>query len=355
MMKILIVGTEGFVAKNLLAQFMLKENVSLLSWNIEEDESSLEEYCKLSEKICIFCDEKSENVKAVWNALNKGKNIHSIICIYKRKQDAVSDEINLLHGGMTAKVCRYFLPEIFGKWCEVWENNLVAELCRKLIRKEECSLPNDMCDLQLAYVDDVVEELWNLFKDTEAFEKVKDIFSKCTYQVTGRRLTEVLKNCSIIPKTLMLPDMLPEGLEKRLYSTYLSYLSENQFAYPLTMHKDERGSFTEVFKSIHGGQISVNVSKPGMEKGNHWHHTKHEKFVVVSGYGRVCFRKYGCEAVYEYKVSSEKMEVIDVPPGYTHSIINDGETDMVTLMWCNECFCPQNPDTIYEKVDKDGE
>lgn len=153
----------------------------------------------------------------------------------------------------------------------------------------------------------------------------------------------------------MIPDFTAGSFEKKLYSTYLSYLPENQFSYPLLMHHDERGSFTEILKSADRGQVSINISKPGITKGNHWHHTKNEKFVVVSGRGVIRFRRHGSDEILEYRVSGDKLEVVDIPTGYTHAIINEGDTDMVTLMWCNECFNPDRPDTIYETVEKEVE
>ena len=139
-------------------------------------------------------------------------------------------------------------------------------------------------------------------------------------------------------------------LVKKLYSTYLSYIPEDQFSYPLKMHKDERGSFTEILKTEDRGQFSVNISKPGIEKGNHWHKTKNEKFVVVSGSALIQLRKIGCDRVIEYYVSGEKLEVIDIPVGFTHNIVNVGDTDLITFMWCNECFDPEKPDTFYLPV-----
>ena len=150
-------------------------------------------------------------------------------------------------------------------------------------------------------------------------------------------------------KNLMIPDM-KDAFTKKLYSTYLSYLPEKEFSYPLKMNIDNRGSFTEMFKSEERGQVSVNISKPGIIKGNHWHNTKNEKFIVVSGKGKIKFRKVGSDEVIEYNVSGDKLEVVDIPVGYTHSIENIGDTDMVTIMWANEVFNPDKPDTYYLEV-----
>ena len=149
----------------------------------------------------------------------------------------------------------------------------------------------------------------------------------------------------------MLPDMTEGSLAKKLYSTYLSYLPKDGFSYPLNMHQDARGSFTEILKSADRGQVSINISRPGITKGGHWHHTKNEKFVVVSGKGLIRFRRHGDDEIIEYHVSGDKLEVVDIPVGYTHSIVNEGDTDLVTLMWCNECYDPDRPDTMAEAVD----
>ena len=151
------------------------------------------------------------------------------------------------------------------------------------------------------------------------------------------------------------PYTAKDSFEKKLYSTYLSYLPIQSFSYPLVMHEDQRGSFTEILRSLERGQFSVNISKPGITKGNHWHNTKNEKYVVVSGTALIRFRKHGTKEIIEYKVSGEKLEVVDIPVGYTHSIANIGESDLVTFMWCNECFDPEVPDTYFEEVDIDNE
>ena len=151
-------------------------------------------------------------------------------------------------------------------------------------------------------------------------------------------------------ETLMVPKMEADSLEKKLYSTYLSYLPKNQFSYPLKMNIDQRGSFTEFLKTKEYGQVSINISKPGITKGQHWHHSKNEKFMVVSGEGLIQFRNIYSDEVIEYKVSGDKLEVVDIPTGYTHNIINTGDSDMVTIMWANEAFDPEHPDTYFEEV-----
>ena len=172
-----------------------------------------------------------------------------------------------------------------------------------------------------------------------------------SYTRTLGEIVELIRSFHDEPKTLMVPDQR-DGFAKKLYATYLSYLPEDQFAYPLTMHEDNRGSFTEILHTAERGQVSVNVSRPGIVKGQHWHHTKHEKFLVVSGEGAIRFRKMDDPSaqVITYRVSGAKLEVVRIPPGYTHNIENLGTTDMVTVMWANEVFDPQRPDTFREEV-----
>jgi len=191
------------------------------------------------------------------------------------------------------------------------------------------------------FVDELENENRNL--DSQYYH-IKTTYSKTLGEIVGL-LNSFKKN----RETLRIPDMKDE-FAKKLYSTYLSYLPEDKFSYPLKMNVDNRGSFTEFIKSDDRGQVSINISKPGITKGNHWHHTKNEKFLVVSGEGVIKFRKFDGDKVIEYKVSGKKLEVIDIPVGYTHSITNMGDTDMVTVMWVNEIFDPEMPDTIYLEV-----
>ena len=170
------------------------------------------------------------------------------------------------------------------------------------------------------------------------------------HEATLGEIVNLLYSFKESRKNLMVPDMTPNSFEKKLYSTYLSYLPADKFSYPLVMHEDERGSFTEILKSVNCGQVSINISKPGIVKGNHWHNTKNEKFFVVSGEGVIRFRKPDEDNIIEYKVSGEKLEVVDIPVGYTHSIVNTGDKDLVTVMWVNEIFNPDEPDTYFLEV-----
>lgn len=349
-MKILVAGTDGFVAKNFISQLSQKENVSVFFCDTNHGEEIFKAYGKNCDVIYVFLDSFS---RELW--LKCLKNVgNSCLVIGITKDHAEEYQKAFWNCCKEKKVfsCLYALPEVFGKWCKIEEENVVAQLCDRVISKRETVNIEKQSFYTLSFVDDVVEDLWKIAKKNSTLDRCDILEASVVYKVSGEEIINYFEKFSHIEHTLSVPDMTPNGLEKKLYSTYLSYLPPNRFSYPLMMHQDERGSFTEILKSVHGGQVSVNIAKPGIEKGNHWHHTKHEKFVVVSGKGRVRFRKYESEEIFEYPVSSDKMEVIEIPPGYTHSIVNDGNTDMVTLMWCNECFQPEKPDTFYERVDK---
>ena len=249
-----------------------------------------------------------------------------------------------------APIYIYRFPNVFGKWCRPNYNSAEATFCYNISHDQPIQVNDRSTVMHLVYIDDVVEELLGALDGQPHMNDEGYCYVPKDYEVTLGEIVELLYNFKKSRQTLQIPDMTEGCFAKKLYSTYLSYLPENEFAYSLVTHEDERGSFTEILKSADRGQVSVNISKPGIVKGNHWHHSKNEKFIVVSGKGKNCFRKHGEEEIIEYPVSGEKIEVIDIPTGYTHSIINEGDTDLVTLMWCNECFDPEHPDTIYEPV-----
>lgn len=247
-----------------------------------------------------------------------------------------------------AKVLVYRFPNVFGKWCRPNYNSAVATFCYNIAH----SLPIQVNDrsrvMNLVYIDDVVEELIHALKDQQ--HKVGNYGAvSATYATTLGEVVDLLYSFKDSRKTLCVPNMAND-FEKKLYSTYLSYLPTDAFSSQLKMNVDARGSFTEVFRTFDRGQFSVNVAKPGIIKGNHWHHTKNEKFLVVSGHGIIRFKKIDCDSVIEYNVSGQKMEVVDIPPGYAHNIENLGTTEMITIMWASECFNPDKPDTYYLEV-----
>jgi len=202
--------------------------------------------------------------------------------------------------------------------------------------------------MRLVYIDDILEE-WLQALQGKATMEERYAVVPVSYQLLLGVIVEKLESFKEERLKLQVPD-LGDAFIAKLYATWLSYLPENSFSYPLNMHQDPRGSFTEILRTPDRGQISVNVSKPGITKGNHWHHTKTEKFLVVSGTGVIRFRKIGCDQVYTYIVSGDRLEVVDIPPGYTHNIENTGVVDVVTLMWASECYNPDKPDTFFEEV-----
>jgi len=243
-----------------------------------------------------------------------------------------------------AKILIYRFPNVFGKWCRPNYNSAIATFCYNIARDIPIQVNNADVEMTLVYIDDVVGEIISCFCDepTKTGNICKVSFE---YKIKLGKIVDYIKSFKEIRTTLNVPN-LSNALVKNLYSTYLSYLPENQFSYQLKMNIDERGSFTEFIKTVDRGQVSINISKPGITKGNHWHHTKNEKFLVVYGEGVIRFRNVSAPSkVIEYKVSGDKLEVVDIPVGYVHNIENLGSNDMVTVMWVNEVFDPKNPDT----------
>ncbi|MEG2081090.1 MAG: NAD-dependent epimerase/dehydratase family protein, partial [Oscillospiraceae bacterium] len=248
-----------------------------------------------------------------------------------------------------AKVYIYRLPNVFGKWCRPNYNSAVATFCNNIANDLPIQVNDRNAKMTLVYIDDVVDELINAISGGENRDG-KFCNVKTEYNITLGEIVDLLYSFKESRKTLSVPDMTENSFSKKLYSTYLSYLQADNLSYPLKMNIDERGSFTEILRTISNGQFSVNISKPHIKKGEHWHNSKNEKFLVVSGNGVIRFRRVDENEIFEYFVSGETLEVVDIPTGYTHNIENLGETDMVTFMWCNECFNKEKPDTYFLEV-----
>ena len=282
---------------------------------------------------------------------------------YGRSKKA-GEELFFAYGEQTgAKVLVYRFPNLFGKWCRPNYNSVVATFCHNYAHDLPITVNDPKVELEMLYIDDLVEEMLDALEGREhrcEFDGVKTVMTPqgrycaapVTHFVTLGEIVALLDSFRDQPKSLMMPQ-IPEGsFAKKLYSTYLSYLPKEKAAFPLKMNTDARGSFTELLKTENCGQFSVNISKPGVTKGQHWHHSKWEFFIVVSGTGLIQQRKLGCEEVLEFRVSEENIQAVHMLPGYTHNIINLSDTeDLVTLMWANECFDPQKPDTFYEAVE----
>ena len=261
-----------------------------------------------------------------------------------------------------ADVLVYRFPNLFGKWCRPNYNSAVATFCNNIANDLPIQVNDPKVELELAYIDDVVEEMIDALEgkahrcDYSGLEPLwgengRYCAVPVTHKVTLGEIVETLNAFKDQPKTLVMPTIPANSFAKKLYSTYLSYLPAAKVSFPLKMNVDDRGSFTELLKTVNCGQFSVNVSKPGITKGQHWHNTKWEFFMVVSGHGLIQERKIGSDEVIEFEVSGDKIEALHMLPGYTHNIINLGETEnLVTLMWANESFDPNHPDTFFEKV-----
>lgn len=249
-----------------------------------------------------------------------------------------------------ARVLVYRFPNVFGKWCRPNYNSAVATFCSNIANGLPIRVNDPAVELELLYIDDLVDELIGALRGGEHREGDYCV-APVTHTITLGGIVDLLYAFREMPGHLAVPD-LGDPFTKKLYSTYLSYLPRERFSYPLRMNADARGSFTEIIRTADRGQISVNISRPGVTKGQHWHHTKNEKFVVVSGHGLIQLRAIGTDEVINLEVSGERIEVVEMIPGYTHNIINLSDTeDLVTLMWANEPFDPDRPDTYFEEVE----
>lgn len=263
-----------------------------------------------------------------------------------------------------ARVLVYRFPNLFGKWCRPNYNSAVATFCNNIANDLPITVNDRSTQLELLYIDDLVDEMIGALKGEEhhcEFEGVETILCKegrycavpTTHKITLGEIVDLLESFKAQPQTLVVPEIPYNSFAKKLYSTYLSYLPKEKVSFELKMNCDARGSFTELLRSEKCGQVSVNISKPGITKGEHWHNTKWEFFIVVSGHGLIQQRRVGSDEVLNFEVSGEKIEAVHMLPGYTHNIINLSDTDdLVTVMWANEAFDPSKPDTYFEKVDK---
>ena len=383
-MKILVTGARGFVGRNLVSQLRnirdgkLKNHalsgteLELFEYDVDTDPALLDDYCREADFVFNLAGvnrpkDQSEFMKGNFgfaSTLLDTLKMHGNICpvmISSSTQAALDnpygeskragEELMFGYARETgAKVLVYRFPNVFGKWCRPNYNSAVATFCHNIAHGLPIQVNDPNVVMHLVYIDDVVEELIGALNGLE--HRQGDYCEvPVVHTVTLGKIVELLYGFKESRNTLGVPD-LGDAFTKKLYSTYLSYLPEDAFGYPLKMNVDARGSFTEIIRTPDRGQFSVNISKPRITKGNHWHHTKNEKFLVVSGKGVIRFRNMSDPdgKVLEYFVSGDKLEVIDIPTGYTHNIENLGDTDMVTFMWCNECFDPERPDTYYEEV-----
>jgi UDP-2-acetamido-2,6-beta-L-arabino-hexul-4-ose reductase len=380
-MKILITGAGGFVGKNLLStlqniqsgkdkSFGLTDDLILCPYDIDTDPALLDAYTKDCDFIFHLAGvNRPQNqeefmtgnfgfTSTLLDSLKKHHNTAPVLITssiqallqnpYGESKKAGEDLLFTYGKETGAEIFAYRFPNVFGKWCRPNYNSAVATFCHNIAHDLPITVNDPSVQMTLVYIDDVVNELLHTLMGTANREgdycKVP-----VEHHITLGGIVELLYQFKESRENRSVPD-LSHPFIKKLHATYLSYLPTDAFSYPLKMNVDARGSFTEILRTADRGQFSVNISKPGITKGNHWHHTKNEKFVVVSGKGLIQFRKIGGDEVIDYHVSGDKIEVVDIPTGYTHNIINEGDTDLVTFMWCNECFDPDHPDTYFEEV-----
>lgn len=369
-MKILVTGFNGFVGKNLIAELNNRGYKDIYKFDIDTDKSLLDKYAEDCEFVFHLAGvnrpkDESEFMKGnfgftseLLGILKKHNNKAPVLITSSiqaerdnpyGKSKKAGEELLFDYSKETgSKVLVYRFPNLFGKWSKPNYNTVVATYCYNIARGLNIQINNPEAELTLCYIDDVLDEFIRALQGNET-KNGKYCCVPVTHKIKLGDLADKIKSFKESRENLNIPDM-QDPLTKKLYSTYLSFLPEDKFSYDLNMHADNRGSFTEFIRTLDRGQVSINVAKPGITKGNHWHHTKNEKFLVVSGTGLICFRKIDSDKIIEYKVSGEKLQVVDIPTGYTHSIKNIGNTDMVTVMWANEAFNPDKPDTYSLEV-----
>ena len=283
---------------------------------------------------------------------------------YGRSKKA-GEKLFLQYGAETgAKVLVYRFPNLYGKWCRPNYNSAVATFCNNIANDLPIQVNDPAVELELLYIDDLVDEMIGAlaghehrceFEGLEVFPSKQGRYCYCsvTHKATLGEIVDLLHQFHDMPQTLMIPEIPSDSFAKRLYSTYLSYISKEKAIFDLKMNTDARGSFTEFVHTLNCGQVSINISKPGITKGEHWHNSKWEQFIVVKGHGLIQLRKEGTDEVLDYEVSGDKIQSVIMLPGYTHNIINLSDTeDLVTVMYCNEIFDPERPDTYFDKVQK---
>ena len=398
-MKILVTGAKGFVGKNLVENlYNIKDGKNrtrdikideIFQYDIDSTEADLDSYCKDADFVFNLAGvnrpkDNSEFMEGnfgfgstLLDTLKKHNNScpvmlsssiqATLIGRYGQsdygKSKLAGEELFFDYSKETgARVLVYRFPNLFGKWCRPNYNSVVATFCNNIANDLEITVNDRSTELELLYIDDLVEEMIDALEGKEhncEFEGLNTVgkedgrycYVPTTYHVTLGEIVDLLDEFKNQPQTLVMPEIAHNSFAKKLYSTYLSYLPKEKTIFPLKMNVDDRGSFTELLKTDKCGQFSVNISKPGITKGEHWHNTKWEFFIVVSGHGLIQERKIGTDEVIEFEVTGDKIEAIHMLPGYTHNIINLSETEnLVTVMWANEQFDPNHPDTFFEKV-----
>lgn len=389
-MNILITGASGFVGRNLCAQlrnirdgkaknYAVSGDLTLYEYDLNSTPEELDAYCRDADFVFNLAGVNRPQDPADFMRGNFGFASTLLATLKKHgntcpvmisssiqaaldnpygESKRAGEQLLFDYAEETgAKVLVYRFPNLFGKWCRPNYNSAVATFCNNIANDLPITVNDPSVVMHLVYIDDVVDELIGALTGGEHRDGAFCVVPT-SHRITLGAIVDLLHTFRRMPETLEVPDTTKDGFAKKLYATYLSYLPSDRFAYDLKMNVDPRGSFTEIIRTADRGQFSVNVSKPGITKGQHWHHTKNEKFVVVHGHGLIQLRKVGTDEngqlypVVNYEVSGEKIQVVEMIPGYTHNIVNLSDTeDLVTFMWCNECFDPAKPDTYFKPVE----
>jgi len=398
-MKILVTGAKGFVGRNLCAQLKNIRDGKARNYGVTVDEvfeydldstpQELDAWCAAADFVfnlagvnrpkdtTEFMEGNFGFASTLLDTLRRHGNACPVMLSssqqaslsgrfgdseYGRSKKA-GEELFLRYGDeVGARVLVYRFPNLFGKWCRPNYNSAVATFCNAFANDLPYTVNDPSVELELLYIDDLVDEMMSCMENKEhhcEFDGL-DVLPKLdgrycyvpiTHKVTLGKIVDLLKQFAEQPKTLMIPEIPANSFAKKLYSTYLSYLPKEKVAFPLKMNVDNRGSFTELVHTLNCGQVSINISKPGITKGQHWHNTKWEFFIVVSGHGLIQERKLGTDEIIEFEVTGDNIQCIHMLPGYTHNIINLSDTEnLVTVMYCNEIFDPNKPDTFFEPV-----
>ena len=400
-MKILVTGAKGFVGRNLCSQlkniaegkakwYPVDSDITIYEYDIDSTPEELDSYCKDADFVFNLAGvNRPQNqeefmqgnfgfASVLLDTLKKYNNTCPVMISSSiqatlagrfgtseyGKSKKAGEELMFEYGKETgAKVLVYSFPNLFGKWCRPNYNSAVATFCNNIANDLPIQINDRSTQMELVYVDDLVDEMINALAGKEhhcEFDGVETVLTEdgrycavsVSHHVTLGEIVDLLESFAKQPQTQMIPEIPYNSFAKKLYSTYLSYLPKEKAIYPLKMNVDPRGSFTELLRSEKCGQVSINISKPGITKGQHWHHTKWEFFIVVAGKGLIQQRRVDSDEVLNYEVSGEKIEAVHMLPGYTHNIINLSDTeDLVTVMWANESFDPNRPDTYFEPVE----
>lgn len=401
-MKILVTGAQGFVGKNLCAQLKnIKEGKArcygdltiseVYEYDINSTPEELDKWCKDCDFVFNLAGvNRPQNTEefmqgnfgfasTLLDTLKKHQNTCPVMLSSSiqatlagrfgtseyGKSKKAGEELFFEYGKETgAKVLVYRFPNLYGKWCRPNYNSAVATFCHNIAHDLPIQVNDPNVDMELLYIDDLVEEMIDALQGKEhhcEFDGVATVMqadgrycaAPVTHHVKLGKIVELLYQFAEMPKTLMIPEIPADSFAKRLFSTYLSYLPKEKAIFDLHMNVDNRGSFTELIHTLNCGQVSINISKPGITKGEHWHHTKWEQFIVVSGHGLIQLRKEGTDEILNYEVSGDKIQSVIMLPGYTHNIINLSETEnLVTVMYCNEIFDKNRPDTFFDPVNQ---